>query len=159
MARFKDKKLNKLYQHLVGKTPDELLEMKIFGTIYGSFKRGYEKLPQPSYMSRGTPSYAAYVAGKETKDITKVIQDLIVKYNKTPVEINAGECEDFAMDVIKQMGGYSEDITDMAMPIESEYFGHVWIKYKGKHYDALHPGGVKNWKDLFEKTKDHRFGD
>jgi len=97
----------------------------------------------------------------EEEHITEVIQDLISKYNKTPAEINAGLCEEFAEDVIKQMGGHSEDITDMAMPIESKYFGHVWIKYKGKHYDALHPYGVENWKDLFEteKTKDHRFGE
>jgi len=102
-----------------------------------------------------------YYRAFATRDITKVIQDLIIKYNKTPAEINAGLCEEFAEDVIKQMGGHSEDITDMAMPIESKYFGHVWIKYKGKHYDALHPYGVENWKDLFEteKTKDHRFGE
>ena len=84
-------------------------------------------------------------------EIAKVIQDLVIKYNKTPAEINCGECEDFAMDVIKEMGGYSKILTDMAMPIESKYFGHIWIKYKDRHYDATQPYGVKNWRDLFPK--------
>lgn len=44
---------------------------------------------------------------------------------------------------------YSKDLTDMDAPFESEYFGHVWIKYKKKHYDATHPEGVTNWKSLF----------
>lgn len=66
-ARFKDKQLNQIYQYLLGKTPDKLLELKIFGTMHASFKRGYDKLSQPCYMPRNTPAYAAYVAGKETQ--------------------------------------------------------------------------------------------
>ena len=26
--------------------------------------------------------------------------------------------------------------------------GHVWIKYKGKYYDAETPNGVEDWKDI-----------
>lgn len=70
MARFKDKTMDKIYQGLVGKTPEELYEMKIFGSIHWSFKRGYERLPRPVYMGRNTAAYAAYIAGKETKTET-----------------------------------------------------------------------------------------
>lgn len=77
MARFKDKTMDIIYQGLLGKTPDQLLEMKVFGSIHSAFKRGYDQLPFPCYMPRNCVTYAAYVyaayvyaayvAGKETK--------------------------------------------------------------------------------------------
>lgn len=65
--RFKDKKMDRIYQGLVGKTPNMLLDMKIFGSIHFAFERGYEKLSLPRYIPRNSAGYAAYVAGKETK--------------------------------------------------------------------------------------------
>ena len=67
MARFKDKTMDRIYQGLLGKTPDQLLEMKIFGSAHAAFKRGYDQLCVPCYMPRNCAAYAAYVAGKETK--------------------------------------------------------------------------------------------
>ena len=29
-----------------------------------------------------------------------------------------------------------------------ETFGHVWIEYKGKYFDAETPNGVSSWKEL-----------
>lgn len=64
--RFKDKGMDRIYQGLVGKTPDQLLDMKIFGSIHALFEMGYEGKPLPRYCPRGTAAYAAYVAGKES---------------------------------------------------------------------------------------------
>ena len=63
MPRFKNKGMDKIYQGLVGKTPEKLYEMKIFGSVHDMFKRGYDQLPAPCYLTRNS---AAYVAGKET---------------------------------------------------------------------------------------------
>lgn len=90
-----------------------------------------------------------FLKEKNPENITTVIENLILKYNKTPEEINSGECEDFAVDVIKSMGGYETGITDMSTDLSNKYEGHVWIKYKNKFYDAAHPKGVDNWKKLF----------
>ncbi|KKK87309.1 hypothetical protein LCGC14_2754560, partial [marine sediment metagenome] len=64
--RFKDKEMDRIYQGLLGKTPEKLIEMKIFGSIHALFKMGYEGKPLPYYCPRGTAAYAAYVAGKES---------------------------------------------------------------------------------------------
>ena len=67
--RFKDKMLNKQYYNLLGKTPEELHNLKVFGSLYHAFKAGYDGRPKPIYIARNTFNYAAYVAGKETKKI------------------------------------------------------------------------------------------
>ena len=66
MPRYKDPRLERIYQGLLGKTPDKLLKMKIFGSIHAAFKRGYEQLSLPRYIPRGTPAHVAYMAGKKT---------------------------------------------------------------------------------------------
>ena len=65
-SRFKDKGMDRIYQGLVGKTPQMLWDMKIFGSVHDAFERGYERLPIPRYIPRNCAAYAAYVAGKET---------------------------------------------------------------------------------------------
>ena len=65
--RFKDKKLDKVYQGLIGKTPDELTKLSISGVFGAAFRCGYRGIPKPDYVLRTSAAYAAYVAGKETR--------------------------------------------------------------------------------------------
>lgn len=80
-------------------------------------------------------------------EITREIGKLVREYNKSPYEINNGECEDFAMNIIERMGGYSDELTDNATP-DMGLPGHYWIEYKGVCYDAECSSGVLGWQNL-----------
>ena len=92
---------------------------------------------------------------------------------KSPYEINNGDCEEFAMEVLNDLGGYSNntfefttenfsdewrviqpgfksDFGNLPKSINKEIDlpGHVWIFHKGKHYDAEVPDGVNNFFNL-----------
>lgn len=82
-------------------------------------------------------------------DIPTIIKWTVKEYGGTPYEINNGLCEEFAMDIIDRMGGYKKDLFELCDGNFSEDLpGHVWIYYRGKHYDAETPHGVKSWKML-----------
>jgi len=145
MARFKDKMLDETYQLLVGKTPEDLLERKIFGSIYHAFKAGYDKLPMPHYIPRNTAGYAAYVAGKETPvtPVTKLTKD--IWNSMTPMER-------------EQLG--------VKAGLNAEERGYRWLELWPEQKRALIrefkkeqlaiPKAVPN-KAISELTKDHRF--
>lgn len=80
-------------------------------------------------------------------NINKVIQDTIKeykkKYNDSPKEINFGNCDQFAWDVIKKMGGESEILS-----YQDVLFEHCFIKYKNKYYDSECSNGVTHYKLL-----------
>ena len=92
------------------------------------------------------------IKGGAIMKITIIIKTLIEEWEKSPYDINDGDCENFAMEVIKRMGGYSKDISEVCTQNFQDLggldLGHVWILYKGKHYDAQCPNGIKNWFDL-----------
>ena len=67
MRHYKDRMLDKQYQNLFGKTPEYLIEHKVFGTLHYLFKTGYEGKPEPHYVSRNTFAHVAYMAGKDSK--------------------------------------------------------------------------------------------
>lgn len=85
-------------------------------------------------------------------NITNIIKTLVKELGITPKEINNGQCENFAIEVIKRMGGHNKDITKVCTQNFEEFggldLGHVWILYKGKHYDAECPKGIENWLNL-----------
>lgn len=84
-------------------------------------------------------------------DISTIIKGLISEWKIEPYSINCGLCEDFAMTVINRMGGYSDDLYELCTENFSEIIGlssHVWIFYKGKHFDAEVPKGVDDFLDL-----------
>ena len=86
--------------------------------------------------------------------ITETIQKINAIFNAkgiTPHAINNGLCEDFAMMVIEQMGGYSSELEEVATESfdgANDLPGHVWIYYQDKFYDAECPQGVKDWREL-----------
>jgi len=92
---------------------------------------------------------------------------------KSPYEINNGDCEEFAMEVLSDLGGYSDntfefttenfsdewrviqpgfksDFGELPESVKKEIDlpGHVWIYHKDRHYDAEAPDGVKNFLNL-----------
>jgi hypothetical protein len=87
-------------------------------------------------------SYQQYQLEKITRDIMEE------NYFKTPREINAGLCDEWAQRAIEKLGKHAHmHVT----PTAYKYIwagGHYWIKYQGKHYDAEALQGVNDWKDL-----------
>ena len=61
---------------------------------------------------------------------------------KSPYEINDGDCEEFAMDVIDDLGGYSNDTYELV----SENFGDEWA--------TVQPGFKSEFGDLPENVKE-----
>jgi len=62
-------------------------------------------------------------------------------------ECNKGFCDIFAYKLQKRLpGSVIMHTEEMEGPNES--FGHVWLEYKGKYYDAETPKGVSTWKKL-----------
>lgn len=68
-------------------------------------------------------------------NITKIIKKEVIRFNVSPYNINNGYCGEFA-DIIHSIIKNTEIIE---FPFESKYFGHIFIKYKGKYYDAEAP--------------------
>lgn len=62
-------------------------------------------------------------------------------------ECNKGFCDIFAYKLQKRLPG-SEIMHTEESEGPNETFGHVWLKYKGKYYDAETPQGVDHWKEL-----------
>jgi len=60
-------------------------------------------------------------------------------------ECNNGFCDIFAKNLAKHLPGSKIMSTEDS---RSNTFGHVWIQYKGKYFDAETPKGVSSWKEL-----------
>lgn len=75
-------------------------------------------------------------------------QDLYVRdwEELTPEMCNDGFCDIFASIFIEEYPGAELWRTETS--ISPYIFGHVWVKYKGKFYDAETPYGVEDWKDI-----------
>jgi hypothetical protein len=84
----------------------------------------------------------------ENVKVSAVIMGLLKKWEAegfTPKEVNSGNCDEFSDQLVDLLGkGAIIRETDWG----STYPGHVWVEYKGKHYDAETPEGVTNWKML-----------
>ena len=93
--------------------------------------------------------------------IAEIIDDLVSTWGISPYDINNGECSEFTHSVIEQMGGDSNELYELyTSNFDPDWITelplHVWILYKGRHYDAEAPEGVDNWRELpiFTKFKD-----
>jgi hypothetical protein len=87
-------------------------------------------------------------------DITRILrrtdteQDLYVKDwdELTPEMCNDGFCDIFAEKFREEYPG--AELWGTKASLNAWSFGHVWVKYKGKFYDAETPNGVSDWKDI-----------
>lgn len=86
---------------------------------------------------------------QELMDKTELeAENMVVKtWSKfTPSVVNNGFCDIFADNFIYKFKGaeywntYDSD--------GGKTYGHVWVKYKGKYYDAETPNGVKDYADI-----------
>ncbi len=83
---------------------------------------------------------------------------MVLSWRADPTEINKGHCEEFAMTVIRKLGGCSDALYEMCTqnvdPKEQmDLPYHVWIFCNGRHYDSESPDGVDNWRELPIFTK------
>jgi hypothetical protein len=78
------------------------------------------------------------------ENITDIIRIEVKKFDMHPYDINNGYCEEFADIIYNKI----KDCEIMAFPLESKYFGHIFIKYNNKYYDAESPYGEIHWKYL-----------
>jgi hypothetical protein len=110
--------------------------------------------------------------------INNLIDDYRENIGCTINQINRGHCDEFAYDLLQDVGGESDDVfllatnpdysEDYAIDFSDENnkryykkftkFGsesqklmkldHVWLYYKGKHYDAETVNGVNDFVEL-----------
>ena len=75
--------------------------------------------------------------------ISAAIKSLIAEYGMSPWEINNGDCENFALDLIEMVGGEDWGTESLGNYELWEILpGHVWVYLDGKHYDSECPEGV-----------------
>lgn len=96
---------------------------------------------------------------KDVPNPGEVIRSLHKNYKCTPYEINNGQCDAFANDIIQHMGG---SVWTSGLSSETGDFNnlptHDFVEHKGKFYDAETPDGVDEWHQLpiFQKAmKEH----
>jgi len=82
------------------------------------------------------------------KDTEKEAGNISVKnWKKFDAKVcNSGFCDIFANKISEKLPG-----AEMYTTYQSDgsgTFGHIWIKYKGKYYDAEIPNGVKKLEDI-----------
>jgi hypothetical protein len=122
---------------------------------------------------KGQLSEIGYDAKKHDAEIAKVcdrglteISDLIeavvqvyqTLYGQDDYEINCGNCEDFAHDVIDLMGGEVIDregdgsnalVAVWNDEMDPEHDGsHCFIRYRNRFYDSQIPEGTDDWRNL-----------
>jgi len=76
--------------------------------------------------------------------LTEIIKDKVRDFGLSPYEINTGSCDNFADSVLDEAKHCGLDVSLR----EDENVGHIWVVYKGRHYDAEVPKGVSDWKEL-----------
>lgn len=91
------------------------------------------------------------------ESISKHIKSTIPEFmkaekHKEVKDINYWNCLDFAVSTIhKAKAAGIKGAKSKSGP------GHTWITYKGKHYDAEHPHGVKSPENLNFYKRDDNF--
>ena len=84
-----------------------------------------------------------------TRELKRILKQLVADWGEdgiSPLDINDGYCADFAHMVWERFG------KDKGLKFEDNGYGcgygHTWISYKGKHYDAEAIDGVADPKHL-----------
>lgn len=87
--------------------------------------------------------------------ISKEFLENWILVNNVPLDkLNNGDCENFAVDVIKscipdgELVGTDNFCDWWGDGPDSKLPGHCWVMYNGKHYDCDSLQGVENWRDL-----------
>ena len=96
-----------------------------------------------------------------TESIEAVVIIYQALYQQDAYEINCGNCEEFAHDVISVFtggNGWINETDDLCATWHDEQpdcsedekycWSHKFICYKDKYYDSQSPEGVENWREL-----------
>lgn len=93
--------------------------------------------------------------GIAAKDLPGIIVALVEVYERlydqSAYEINCGNCEEFAADVIALYGQgelvWHDNMPDCT-PEESDWWAHCFVMVDGRFYDSQTPDGVDHWREL-----------
>ena len=80
--------------------------------------------------------------------VTTAIADTLVKLDMTAKQACHGNCDTFAEAVQARALELGATVKVRGTDWYSADPEHVWVEYKGKHYDAEAPLGVKRWRQL-----------
>lgn len=83
--------------------------------------------------------------------ITEEILKLIGEYDETPYQINSGQCEQFASELLFRLAdkGIKGELWEANPEGKPNYPPtHAWVKVNGIFYDAEAPQGVPSWRAL-----------
>lgn len=79
-------------------------------------------------------------------NISTAIRNLVKKFNQHPYDINDGNCELFAMEIIKMFPKaemfWGDELPDFFPPNHIDPSIHCFIKFQDRFYDAEEPDGT-----------------
>ena len=81
--------------------------------------------------------------------IESMINDLVLEWGEHPLDINGGECGDFACELARRLPAAYHVFCEAALNLftidnlEFDLNGHNMIEYDGRYYDAEAPQGVE----------------
>lgn len=89
---------------------------------------------------------------KDRGRVADTIRLLVKRFDKHPWDINNGECDDFAWDLVEALGegaesSWVEDLPDHDYDTDGD-IRHVVVMYRGWYFDAEEPYGVKDWRHI-----------
>jgi hypothetical protein len=98
-----------------------------------------------STLNENIKQYYPSILSKTEEEALKLVRKNWDKFNGK--ECNKGFCDIFAKNLQKLLPNSKIIHTEESIPNKGT-FGHVWLKYKNKYYDAETPNGVNSWKKL-----------
>jgi len=81
-------------------------------------------------------------------EIGALVRQCVQEFGLTPKEINDGRCDEFADLLVSKFKGFTREWSS-----DSDDFNHDWVSYRGFHYDAETPEGVRTRGEIGTKPE------
>jgi hypothetical protein len=108
----------------------------------------------PELADHLDPQLCAVAYGKKfepTEAVTFLARAFVTAFSYTVADINRGDCELFAAWLILFIGGgeifWGDELTNPNEDVD-KYSYHCFVRYEGRFYDAEHPYGVDDFREL-----------
>ena len=85
---------------------------------------------------------------QEEMGLPDVVRRLAGAYGDHPWDINNGNCDLFAEDLVLAAEQLGKQGQVFVTPEDEDLPGHCWVLVGGKHFDAETPEGVVDWREL-----------